>query len=460
MLNITENSINKYVSLEDFNSYRKLKKSRIKRLVLIMITSLLIAIILALFLPWTQNVRSKGYVTTRLPENRPQSIQSVISGKLEKWYIKEGDFVERGDTIAFISEVKSEYFDPELIQRTQEQADAKTQSIETYRGKADALKDQYNALIQARDIKISQTENKILQTKNKIKIDSIDLIAAEQNLVIAENQVARIKGLYEKGLKSLSELQEKELKIQSQQAKTLAQRNKLINSRNELQNVILEKLGVEKEYADKLAKSMSERQSALSAGLESQAQSSKLRNQVSNYSARQKFYYITAPQTGYVIKTIKKGLGEILKEGADLATIMPQQNDLAVEIYLKPQDIPLIQVGEEVRIRFDGWPAIVISGWPEASTGVFTGSVSAIDRNISDNGFYRILITPMPDPDTGKNWPPELKVGAGAQAFILLADVPIWYEIWRQLNGFPPDYYKDGVEKDEVKRKAPIKSIK
>jgi len=24
---------------------------------------------------------------------------------------------------------------------------------------------------------------------------------------------------------------------------------------------------------------------------------------------------------------------------------------------------------------------------------------------------------------------------------VLLKDVPIWYELWRQINGFPPDYY-------------------
>jgi hypothetical protein len=33
-------------------------------------------------------------------------------------------------------------------------------------------------------------------------------------------------------------------------------------------------------------------------------------------------------------------------------------------------------------------------------------------------------------------------VGSGASGIALLNDVPIWYELWRQLNGFPPDYYE------------------
>jgi hypothetical protein len=35
---------------------------------------------------------------------------------------------------------------------------------------------------------------------------------------------------------------------------------------------------------------------------------------------------------------------------------------------------------------------------------------------------------------TEKNWPSNLKIGTGAQGFALLNDVPIWYELWRQLN--------------------------
>jgi hypothetical protein len=185
---------------------------------------------------------------------------------------------------------------------------------------------------------------------------------------------------------------------------------------------------------------------------------SKLQNLLSNYSERAKFYQITAPQSGYITKTVKSGIGENIKEGADVATIMPETYDLAVEMYLKPQDLPLLQLGAPVRLRFDGWPAIIISGWPESSTGVFSGVIVAIDQFISDNGYYRILVSPDPGDRT---WPENLRVGAGVNAFFLLKDVPIWYEVWRQLNGFPPDFYsKENPEKYDVKRKAPLKSVK
>lgn len=457
MLNITENSINEFINIQEFKAFRLLRKTHIKRLPLLLITLLLIAIFLCLFLPWTQNVNAKGYVTTILPEQRPQAIQAIIPGRLEKWYVREGEFVEQGDTIVFLSEVKSEYFDPNLIERTAEQVEAKSQSIGAYEQKVTALENQYDALQKSLELKREQVQNKILQARNKITMDSIDLVAYEINLQIAENQLARTKELYDKGLKTQTEWQEKELKKQEASAKVTVQQNKLLNQRNELINLFIELPAIDREYADKLAKSQSEQQSALSSKLESMAATSKLQNQLRNYSERQKFYYITAPQSGYITKAIKKGIGETIKEGADVATIMPAKYDLAIEIYLEPQDLPLMKIGNPVQLRFDGWPAIVISGWPTTSTGVFRGRIAVIDQFISDNGYYRILVSPDQEERT---WP-DLRVGTGARAFILLNNVPIWYEIWRQLNGFPPDFYNKEQKKEaELKRKAPLRSVK
>jgi adhesin transport system membrane fusion protein len=458
MLNSSKNSINEALNINDYGAFKLLKKSNIKGLSFWLIIAMFSIFLICLFLPWTQNVRAKGYVTTRSPEQRPQAIQSVIDGRLENWYVQEGDYVAKGDTIIYISEIKSEYFDPELLTRTSEQIDAKSQSIDAYDQKMDALQNQYVAIRQNLNFKKEQTANKMKQALNKISIDSIDLVAQKANLDIANNQLTRTKDLYNKGLKTLTELQEKQYKFQTASATVNVQENKLLNQRNELINLQIELQSIEQEYADKLAKSQSEIQTALSDKLESVATTSKLKNQYSNYYERQKFYYITAPQSGYITKTLKKGIGESVKEGTDIATIMPSKYDLAVEIYTKPQDLPLLNINDLVQIRFDGWPAIVISGWPESSTGVFSGRIVAIDRFISENGYYRILISPN---DEKRIWPENLSIGTGANAFILLKEVPIWYEVWRQLNGFPADYYQsEPADKTKNKRKAPLKFIK
>lgn len=457
MLNISDNSIKKYIDVNKFNSFRLLKNSRVKQAPLYVMLGCFLVLLIGLFLPWTQNINAKGYVTTRQPEQHPQAIQSVISGRIETWFVREGDFVDAGDTILYISEVKSEYFDPDLISRTTEQLEAKIESSASYDIKIEALKKQYQALYQGLKLKRQQTLQKIEQERNKVSMDSIELEANNNNLAIATNQYERTKELYDKGLKSLSELQEKQYKKQEAEAKVSVQQNKWLNQQNALSILNIELLAIEQEYADKLAKSQSDLQSAISAKMENEAMVSKLRSTLSNYSQREQHYYLTAPQRGYITKIHKKGIGETIKEGSDIATIVPDKYDLAVEVYLKPNDLPLLHVGNHARLRFDGWPAIVISGWPESTTGVFDGTIVAIDQYISENGYYRVIISPE---TTHKPWPYQLRVGAGAEAFLLLNKVPVWYELWRQLNGFPPDYYQSGINKEEIKLKAPLKSFK
>lgn len=438
MLNISQNSLYKHITDEEINSYKSLNKKNKSKLLLVISLSVLIVIILGLFLPWTQNIDAKGYVTTINPSQQPQSIQSVISGKLEKWYVQEGDFVEKGDTIVFLSEVKSEYFDPDLVERTNEQVDANMESVESYEDKVRSIEQQQKAMSNNKDLNIETTKNKIIQLKREIESDSIDLVAYNMILDVADKQFERTKELFEKGIKSKTDLEAKSVKQREMASKVVVQKNKLDNQSNKLLNLELELSSIRAEFADKIAKSESEKFSAISSKLDTRAKASKLKNNLSNYEVRQQYYYITAPQSGYITKAIKKGLGEIIKEGTDIVTIMPTNFDLAIEIYVRPMDLPLIFKDEDARIQFDGWPAVVFSGWPNISTGTYGGNVVAVDRIISKNGLYRVLIAPDKD---SKQWPEVLRIGSGAKAFVLLRDVPLWYELWRQLNGFPPDFY-------------------
>lgn len=200
----------------------------------------------------------------------------------------------------------------------------------------------------------------------------------------------------------------------------------------------LELNAIDNDFRDKLAKVNSEKFTAMSSQFDAEATVTKLQNELSNYTVRSGMYYVLAPQSGYVTKAIQVGLGETVKEGAEIVSIMPQNYSLAVEMYIDPIDLPLVDVGDKIRFIFDGWPAIVFSGWPQLSNGTFGGRVYAIDNFTSTNNQYRLLIVPDPDEEP---WPEALRVGSGADGIALLNDVPIWYEIWRQMNGFPPDYY-------------------
>ena len=157
-------------------------------------------------------------------------------------------------------------------------------------------------------------------------------------------------------------------------------------------------------------------------------------------------YYVLAPQDGQVIKAGTKGIGEIVKEGDMLVHIVPNQIDFAVELYVRPVDLPLIAPGQPVRFVFDGFPAIVFSGWPQASYGTYSGIVSAVESDVSENGMFKVLIK---EDEQQRKWPKELKIGTGANGIALLKNVPLWYELWRNINSFPPDYYKPKKKEEQ-----------
>ena len=172
-----------------------------------------------------------------------------------------------------------------------------------------------------------------------------------------------------------------------------------------------------------------------------------MKNQLANYELRQEFYYVMAPRDGYITQAIQAGIGENIKENTPIITIVPQKWKKAVEVYVDPMDLPLIKRGNQMMFLFDGWPSIVFSGWPQLSYGTFLGKVQAIDYNISKNGKYRILV----EESDSKPWPDEVRIGSGARGVALLNSVPVWYELWRQLNGFPPDYYTSMQKKTDEK---------
>lgn len=456
MLNISPNSIQDQIDLKKYACFSKVVLSRANLMLTRWLWAVLIIVLALSFFPWTQNVQADGEVTTLRPNQRPQTIHSTIAGRIEQWYVQEGELVKKGDTIVFLSEVKADYFDPQLVQRTRDQVAAKENSIDSYRGKANALGEQMAALRSEQTYKESQLRNKLLQYRAKVVSDSIELERAKIDFQIANNQLQRFEQMYEKGLIPLVDLEAKRLKLQETTAKQIGAEAKLIDSRNELANTQLALESVIYEYNQKIAKANSDRFSTLSDAFTAEADAKKLAIQASNYAERSRFYYIVAPQDAYITQALKPGIGETVKEGDAIVSIMPSDFDLAVEIYVRPMDLPLLDLGQEVRFIFDGWPAIVFSGWPDASYGTFSGKIVAIDNNIGSKGKYRVLVG---EDASEKPWPAALRPGSGAKGVALLNDVPVWYELWRQLNGFPPDLYADRSDK-APKMKAPIKSVK
>lgn len=407
--------------------------------------------LVVMFLPWQQNINGEGTVSALTPQDRPQTIQNAIPGRIERWVARDGDYVKRGDTILVISDIKDEYFDPSLTQRLGEQLTAKRGSLRATDDKIAALDGQLTALKTGVGVKLESARNKVKQGEFKVKADEADLNAIRKNYQIAVDRLDRFEKGYKTGLFSLTDLETRRLKLQEDMAKVVAQENKLNVSRQELLNARLDLGTIQADYQEKMSKALSDRSSAVSYRAEADGEIAKLRNKISSVDVRRGLYVVRAPQEGYVVRPLKAGIGETIKEGESIATLQPANPHLAVELFVRAMDVPLIQRGRTVRLQFDGWPAIQFSGWPTVSVGTFGGEVVVIDAVSSVNGKYRMLVRPLVQKGD-QPWPEQLRVGSGAFGWVMLDDVPVWYEIWRQLNGFPPSLQQEPKEEKAVKK--------
>ncbi|MBO3271866.1 HlyD family secretion protein [Hymenobacter defluvii] len=456
MLNLSNQNVDEAVWLEQpQRSQKELLVPKGSRTLGRVMLAVGIIFLIILFLPWRQTIEGTGTLTTLRPQDRPQTVQNQIAGRIEHWAVREGEFVRRGDTILTISEIKDEYFDPNLPERLSEQLVAKRGNVLANTAKIEATDQQLAALRTTLNVQLESARNKVEQARNYVASDSADLVAVTNSYDIAKARLARYENGYQNGLFSLTDIETRRLKLQEDLAKVTAQRNKLLNSRQSLANAIIELSNLRAKYGQDLAKTLSDRSSAVSSRASSEGEVASLRNKIANVEVRRGLYVVRAPQTGYVVRTLKAGIGETIKEGESIATLQPEAPVLAAELYVRPMDVPLIQRGRQVRIQFDGWPAVQFSGWPSVAVGTFGGVVTVIDVVSSTNGKYRLLVRPEPHPehrnDDDHKWPTQLRLGSGVYGWVILDSVPVWYEIWRQLNGFPPSLQAEPQPDSPVK---------
>ena len=152
--------------------------------------------------------------------------------------------------------------------------------------------------------------------------------------------------------------------------------------------------------------------------------------------ARQASQAIVAPRDGIVQRIYAPQGGVMVKAGQELALIVPETANRAVELTVSGNDAPLLSVGRRVRLQFEGWPAVQFAGWPSVAVGTFGGVVGVIDPGAAVDGTVRIIVFP----EQGQQWPDGtyLRQGVRVVGWVLLDSVRLGWELWRQFNGFPP----------------------
>jgi membrane fusion protein, adhesin transport system len=381
-----------------------------------------------IFAPWVQNVSGTGRVVGTTPLERQQSIDAPVEGRVTKWYVIEGSRVKEGDLIADIADN-----DPMILERLKEE-----------RNMIDMRVDQAKSRVTAQEVAVQQIElsrrNALDSARSRVKVaeDNIraaenGLRAAEFSLVANQQNLERIKAGLASGLYSQRQY---ELQIQDNgRAETEVARTKAA-----LQASINEKLArdadLQKTETD-FQNSIATARATLATGKSEVANSVAEMQRVEVRVARQSTQAVRAPRAGTILQLLAQPGGQILKSGDPIAMFVPATANLVVELYMNGNDIPLIHNGDPVRLQFEGWPAIQFTGWPSVAIGTFGGRVMLVDATDNGNGMFRILVEPDPKDEP---WPSTryLRQGVRTNGWVLLNQVSLGFELWRQFNGFPP----------------------
>jgi len=453
-------------------SLRLARLSRFVRQIAKALFGILIATIgLVMFAPWQQSITGGGNVMAYAPRERQQTIEATIKGRIVRWGedIFENARVEKGQLIAEIQDL-----DPSLLGRLQDQLTSTRSQLEAAHQQVAAS---HRNLDAAHAIIESQLAQVTAYTEVKLQvIASADafienagqkVIAEEQHLIeqlAAFTQVTadyqRQMQLYKEKIVSQLKFQEAERKFKEGEAKIAKHQAYVQAAKDELtgkqreRDAKSQKAQADIDYAKAmLGKSKGDVAKAEGDVAKTESELNKAEKELAEMQvkvSRQESQMVTAPFDGFIVQVTPNQGGQMIKEGDMLCVIVPDTTDRAVQLWLAGNDAPLVEPGRHVRLQFEGWPAVQMVGWPSLAVGTFGGKVISVDAVDNGKGQYRILVQPDErDPDwPGAEWPEGrfLRQGVQAHGWVLLDRVPLWFEVWRRMNAFPPvtSFEKDG----------------
>ena len=135
----------------------------VSRYITIMVVLFFVLPLIALFLPWQQNVSAAGKVTALSPSERVQTIDAPLNGVISKWYVNEGSVVKAGDVLLEISDI-----DPLFKDRLAAQRDNQQDKLAAKEDELKSYEVQLQNLMISRDAKIAAAQFKLDVAKQKI----------------------------------------------------------------------------------------------------------------------------------------------------------------------------------------------------------------------------------------------------------------------------------------------------
>ena len=406
-------------------------------------------ILAILFVPWTQTVTAHGQLSSYSPFDRPQEIHAPISGRIRTWHVDEGSKVNPGDLLVELDDVDPRFMAPDLLIRLDQSKKALKERREAALTQAELLKEQIEEMSNLSVAATTSAQARVEETENRLKSVEQRLAAAKVAEETATLNLTRSRLLQAEGLVSQRDL---ELAVQEQaaaQAELRAAQATIREVQQARRALSQGRKQIDAELVQRLLDTRSQRAAALNEAARVSKDLAELELTRSNAAQRRTAGRIAASIEGTIVRMALVGPGEVVHTGDILLTIVPLSPTRAIEMWVDPLDAPLLTPNRQVRLIFQGIPAIPLPSWPTLMAGTFDGRIHIVDQSADVTRRFRFWVTPDPD---RRPWPPQDHVRQGSQVrgWVMLNRVPLWYELWRRFNLFPPDYYEEDRSLSEV----------
>jgi multidrug efflux pump subunit AcrA (membrane-fusion protein) len=422
-------------------AFTLVRAPRVARVLARVLVALVVAVFLSTLSPWQQTSMGAGRVVAFAPVERQQFVEAPIEGRVERWEVREGSRVKKGDLLAELSDN-----DPQFMSRLRLEREAIVRRMEAAQARAAALAARIEQLSGSRTQATSAAGSRVAMATDRVSAAERALEAAEAAHHTAKLNLERQRRLVAGGLTSTRNVELAELDAVRAATETERARAALSAARSEEAALRADQGRVGNDVSASVEDARASRASALAEVASNQAELARMDVRL----ARQDTQQVRAPMDATVLKLVGGLGGEMLKAGDPLAVLVPDTESRAVELWIEGNDVPLLAEDRHVRLQFEGWPAVQFSGWPAVAVGTFGGRVALIDSTDDGKGRFRILVVPD---EASEPWPSAayLRQGVRVNGWVFLNRVTLGYELWRRFNGFPP--VVDSAEPAPAKKK-------
>ena len=423
---------------------RLVRAPRTTRTIARLLVGLLVVVALALaVVPFQQSSSAHGRVIAFAPLDRQQTIEAPVDGRVVRWHVQEGEHVEEGAPLVDIADN-----DVDLLSRLERERAALDARMDAARSRTSAVGDRVKSLESSRGSALLAAESRVRMARDRVRAAEQTIVAAKAAHRTAELNLGRQRPLFEEGLSSkrqveLAELDEARMRTDIDRAEAA-----LSAARSEESALASDMAKIRNDASAAINDATASRSTAEAEIAAASVEIARMEVRL----ARQLTQAVKAPRRGTVLRIVAKQGGEMVKAGEVLAVLVPDSENAAVELWVDGNDVNLVTPGRDVRLQFEGWPAIQFSGWPSAAVGTYGGVVAFVDATDDGNGKFRVVVVP----GHAELWPSKqyLRQGMRTNGWILLDSVKLGYELWRTFNGFPPSWPtppRDGAVKGSEK---------